>query len=127
MSYPKIFLVLLFAVLLALGFSYYAQYGLSLAPCVLCLTQRALYFALGALALLALFIPWKRLFLRLTQLVLLAIFLLGIYHTYLEYRQALCGCSGPSWILFGLPAPLYSAGLALLLLVGTQLFLRKNP
>ncbi|MBF5059590.1 disulfide bond formation protein B [Candidatus Neptunochlamydia vexilliferae] len=126
MSYPKIFLTILFFALIALGFSYYAQYGLNLAPCPLCLTQRALYFALGALAFIALFVPWKRRLLRLTQVNLLALLLMGAYHTYVEYRQTLCGCSDTSWSLFGLPAPLYSAILCLALLITTQFFLLRK-
>lgn len=121
------FIALAVVMAIALGLSYYVEYGMGIPPCTLCKMQRYSYLATGVLSLLGIFFL-QRPILRAAQLILLFALGVAIYHTSIELSTSAPSCScgkDLSWTIFGLPAPLYGGVLSLALLVATQLFARK--
>lgn len=68
-----------------LGGAYYFQYVVGLPPCDMCWWQRYPHFAALVLALLAFFLPSRRLLVALAALAILASGLIGGYHAGVEY------------------------------------------
>jgi disulfide bond formation protein DsbB len=78
-----------------LGGAYVSQYVFGLYPCELCWWQRYPHFAALALALLALAVPPKRLWLALAGLAILSSGLIGGFHAGVEYGwwEGLTACT----------------------------------
>jgi disulfide bond formation protein DsbB len=60
MSVQRLFGLILFLVLAALGTGYYIQHGLGIEPCPLCIVQRLAFVAVGLAALLGFFLAARR-------------------------------------------------------------------
>lgn len=117
----------------ALGISYFVEYWLEIRPCILCKLQRIPYFATGILAIIGLFIIWKRAILRLIQICFLAGVIVATYHSCVQFGFLGSPCqkkqteqTGPSWRIFGLPPPLYNGVFSLALLIGAEIFLVRT-
>lgn len=82
----------------ALGFAYFMQFGFGMAPCPLCLYQRAPYAAAGILAAAALLRPGARGILMTLAAAALAVNAgIAFYHTGVEqhwWASAVCGSGG---------------------------------
>ena len=78
-----------------LGGAYVSQYVFGLYPCELCWWQRYPHFAALTLALLALVIPPRRLWLAMAGLAILASGLIGGFHAGVEYGwwEGLTACT----------------------------------
>ena len=131
----KVFWILIGVALVALGTSFFVEYVMRIRPCILCRLQRIHYFAIGGLALLGLFLKWKRGIIRLIQVCLLAGVILATYHTCIQFGIITSPCqkkqtrqAGPSWRILGLPPPLFNGVFSLVVLIGTEIFLvRSRP
>ena len=78
-----------------LGGAYIGQYGFGLYPCEMCLWQRWPHFAALAFALVALFVPARRLLVAIAAGGILTSGLIGGFHAGVEYGwwEGLTGCS----------------------------------
>lgn len=119
--------------LLALGISFSVEYLLHIRPCILCKLQRIPYFLTFFLALIGLFIAWKRGIIRIIQIVFLAGLILASYHTCVQFGFLGSSCqkkkekqTGTSWRILGLPPPLYNGVFSLAVLIGTEIFLVRT-
>lgn len=114
----------------ALILPFFVEYVIGIRPCILCKLQRIPYFATGVLALLGLFVSFKRSLFRLIQVCFLAGIILATYHSSIQFGFLRSPCqkkkikqTGPSWRLFGFPLPLYNGIFSLTVLIGTEVFL----
>ncbi len=94
-----------FVSLMSLGFAYASQYFFDVNPCVLCLYERLIYWALVALAGMTLLIQGRTLLsdsrkspvlFSLLGIILLGGFLLGVYHLGVEWHwwEGTASCKG---------------------------------
>jgi len=93
---------LLVACLAALASAFYAQYGLGLRPCVLCVTERVPFAIAALLAILALgtarMVTTRRVLLWLAALTMAINALIAVYHVGVEqfwWQSAVCSASAP--------------------------------
>lgn len=117
----------------ALGISFFVEYVIGIRPCILCKLQRIPYYTVGGLALLGLFIQWKRGIIRFIQICFLAGVILAGYHTCVQFGYLGSPCqkkrteqTGPSWRILGLPPPLFNGIFSLAVLIGTEVFLFRS-
>lgn len=118
---------------LALGSSYFVEFGLHYQPCFLCLIQRALYFLLFLAALTGILTPFKSWSKRICLILLALNFSTASYHTLVQlkivkdrckspgnvenvnsYREILAakkkpGCSEDLWEIASVPVPALNA------------------
>lgn len=131
--YQITLLTLLGITLIALGLSYWVEYGYAIPPCRFCLWQRVIYFIIGGVVLLGLVVKCKVIILRIIQFLLLIGFFIALYHTGVAYHLFSSSCpnkqaAGVSllWKILGQPAALYNAALSLILMIGIELAIRLS-
>ncbi len=76
--------------------AFVSEYGFGLYPCEMCWWQRYAHFAALGLALIALIVPPKRIWLALSALAILVAGLIGGFHAGVEYDwwEGITACTG---------------------------------
>jgi len=124
------FLLIFFLIvgIIAIGISFYVQYGMEIPPCIYCKVQRWGYFFLVPLSIIGLLIRKKRGMLRFIQGVLMVILWFAAFHTFKEFFGSTCSCvvGATKWEILGLTASLYSAIFSIALFMMAQFFLNKK-
>ena len=124
------FLLIFFFIIgtLAIGTSFYVQYGMDIHPCIYCKMQRWGYFLLIPLSCIGLLIRKKREVIRLIQGIFMVTLWFAAVHTFKEFFGNTCSCGTKEerWQIFGLTTSLYSAIFSIALFVIVQSLLKKK-
>jgi disulfide bond formation protein DsbB len=126
LQYVFIFLLSIGAI--ALGTSFYVQYGMDIPPCTYCKIQRWGYFLLIPLSINGLIFKKKKMIIRTVQIILLAVLATSVVHTYKEFFGGVCSCTASlsKWKIFGITASFYSGIFSLGLIALLQAILMKD-
>ena len=126
--YQPLLIFFLIIGVVAIGISFYVQYGMEIPPCIYCKMQRWGYFLLVPFSIMGLLIRKKRGMLRFIQGLLMVILWFAAVHTFKEFFGSACSClvGAMKWEIFGVTASLYSAISSIALFVMVQYLLKKN-